>query len=106
MSRRVRMMREIRLDLENQECLVDELVGLESLSEMTKSDSEQTQENPIEQVETVEEQTVQEVLDEINEDGVVTQDEEAQLRELAKEKGISNWHNKSVKRLQTELAKL
>ena len=49
---------------------------------------------------------VEDVLEEVQADGEVTEAEEDQLRQLAKSKGISHWWSKSVERLQLELAEL
>lgn len=52
------------------------------------------------------EATVEEVLEEVQADGVVDEAEEERLRQLAKSKGISHWWSKSIERLQLELAEL
>ena len=57
-------------------------------------------------VEPAPEPEVAEVLAEVQADGVVTEEEEEELRQLAKSKGISHWWSKSVERLQLELAEL
>ena len=56
--------------------------------------------------EPVAEATVEEVLEEVQADGVVDEEEEERLRKLAKSKGISHWWSKTVERLQLELAEL
>ena len=56
--------------------------------------------------EPVVEVAVEDVLEEVQADGVVDEEEEERLRQLAKSKGISHWWSKSVERLQLELAEL
>jgi len=56
--------------------------------------------------EPVVEVAVEDVLEEVQADGEVTEAEEDQLRQLAKSKGISHWWSKSVERLQLELDEL
>ena len=58
------------------------------------------------EVEPTPEPEVAEVLAEVQADGVVTEEEEEELRQLAKSKGVSHWWSKSVERLQLELAEL
>lgn len=58
------------------------------------------------EVEPAPEPEVAEVLAEVQADGVVTEEEEEELRQLAKSKGISHWWSKSVERLQLELTEL
>ena len=58
------------------------------------------------EVEITLEPEIAEVLTQVQADGVVAEEEEDQLRQLAKSKGISHWWSKSIDRIQSELAEL
>ena len=106
MSRRARMVRHHR-DESEQKKAAPTVVTAPNPAPRDEVEVEVSLEVEVEvELEAAPEPAIAEVLAEVQADGVVTEEEEDQLRQLAKSKGIPHWWSKSVERIQAELAEL
>ena len=102
MSRRARQARENRAKANTK----NETRTGTTAPESTPQEEVKVEANLEVEVELTPEPEIAEVLAEVQADGVVTEEEEEQLRQLAKSKGIAHWWSKSIDRIQAELAEL